>query len=305
MSKMQIDFIKCEYGVSYGGRLVEPFRYMGRIVSDRFQAEKIEFSFPKIEIQMTSLLPDEKDDKRIDWYNKLPIYYRRKNMVQVILPVAKKEENLTDVFHLIDEVFDILTSKKKKDDTFDTEKVKTSLLRLKKELQTTDLWELNHKYKVLLRQEHIEKVRQDRVIREQANDEKKSLIYDLRFYYQLPNVEEYGYFSPYDNQFCEKIFEKLRQKKFRLPNYTHLYIVVSDSFENALCRAVRSEKWHIYGVAVLENHTDYATKNEIEKQRIVFDLIKQGLNDIAKIDKLDSRTLNDVLDEVEQSVLWK
>ena len=303
---MEIDFVKCEYGGIYGGALIEPFRYMGRIISDKFISEKIEFSFQKIEIQLTFLLPEEKDEQRINWYNKLPIYYRRKNMVQVILPAAKKEENLTDVFYLINWVFDILASKKKKDDVFDTVKVKTTLSQLENELQATDLWELNHKYKLLLRQECIEKVRQDRIVREQANNEKKQLIYDLRFYYQLPDdVEKYRYFSPYENEFCYKILEKLRERKFRLPNYTHLYILVSDTFENALYRAVRTEKWHVYGIAVFENYAEYATKNEIEKQRIVFDLIKQGLNDIAKSDKLDSKTLNEVLDEAEQSIFEK
>jgi len=299
---MRINFVKCEYGGIYGGGLVEPFRYMGRIISNRFQSEKIDFSFQEIEIQLTFLLPEEKDEQRISWYNKLPLYYRRKNMVQVILPVAKQEENLTDVFHLINKAFNILASKKKKDDIFDVEKINATLSQVEKELQITDLWELNNKYHVLLRQELIEKVRQERVVREQSNDEKKRLIYDLRFYYELPDVEKYRYFSPYENDFCYKILEKLRERKFRLPNYTHLYIVVSDTFENALYRAIRTENWHIYGIAVLENYVDYATKNEIEKQQIVFDLIKQGLNDIVKIDRLDSKALNEVLDKVEQNI---
>jgi hypothetical protein len=298
---MKIHFIKSEYG-TYGGGLVEPFRYLYRVVSDRFQAESIKFSFEEIEIQLALLLPKIKKEEYIKWYNKLPTYYRGKNMVRVILPVTERQKNLTDVFQLLYKSFDILALKKKKDDIFDTEKIKTTLSQLEKELQATDLWELNRKYELLLRQEFIEKVRQDRVIREQANDEKKRLIHDLRFYYKLPDVEKYGYFSPYDNEFCYKILENLRERKFRLPNYTHLYILVSDTFENALYRAVRGYNWHVYGIAVLENYADYAKKKEVEKQRIVFELIKQGLSDIAKIDKLDSKTLNEVLDEVEQSI---
>ena len=138
------------------------------------------------------------------------------------------------------------------------------------------------------------------MIREQANEEKKRLIYDLRFYYHFYNIERF-YFAPYDSRFCDKILEKLRQRKFRLPHYTHL-ISVSDTFENALYYAARAANWHVYGIAVLENYADYAAKKETEKKQIVFNLIKQGLYGIAKIDKLDIETLDEVLEEGEQDV---
>ncbi|MDR2905896.1 MAG: hypothetical protein LBU73_08080 [Helicobacteraceae bacterium] len=299
MQNMWIHFNKSSYG-SYGGGLNEPFRYFGRILSDKFQTENIEFPYGEIEICLTFLSPKD-DQKHIDWFNKLPYYYRGKTMVRVVLPMVEEEKNLTDVFQLIYKAFDIIISKKKKSDIYDAEKLKSTLILLEKELQTTDLRELNSKYENLLRQEAIERHIRERIIREQTNDEKKRLIYDLRFYYSLPNTEKL-YFSPYDNRFCGRILEKLREKKFRLPNYTHLYIIVSDAFENALYEAVRAENWFVYGIAVLENYADYPAKEEIEKQRIVFDLIKQGLYDIAKIDKLDIKILNEALDEVEQKL---
>jgi len=299
MQNMWIHFSKSSYG-SYGGGLNEPFCYFGRVLSDKFQTENIEFPYGEIEICLTFLSPKD-DQKRIDWFNKLPHYYRGKTMVRVALPMVEEEKNLTDVFQIIYKAFDIIIAKKKKDDIFDTEKLKSTLIQLEKELQSTDLWELNSRYENLLRQEAIEKRRQERIIRKQSNDEKKKLIYDLRFYYSLPNTEKL-YFSPYDNRFCDRILEKLREKKFRLPNYTHLYIEVSDTFENALYHAARAENWFVYGIAVLENYAGYPKKEEIEKQRIVFDLIKQGLYDIAKIDKLDTKILNEALDEVEQKL---
>ena len=300
---MNIHFAKSEYG-SYGGGLNEPFRYFGRILSDRFQAEGIGFSFEEMEIQLAFLSPKVKKEEYINWYNKLPGYYRGKKMVRVTLPVAEKEKTLTDVFRLIHHAFDILASRKKKDDIFDTEKIKSTLIQLEKELQEVDLWELNQKYENLLRHEAIEKRLGERVAREQAGDEKTRLIYDLRFYYHFENVGNL-YFSPYDNRFCSRILEKLRERKFRLPHYTHLYIMVSDSFENALYHAVRAENWFVYGIAVLENYAGYAVSKEIEKKRIVFDLIRQGLNDIARTDKLDIGLLNDVLDEVEQGIFME
>lgn len=300
-TKLDIHFSFSKYG-TYGFGLDEPFRYMGRIISDKFQAEKITFPYKEIEIQRAYFSPKEKkNEKYVDWYNKLPAYYRGKNMVRVTLPVEKKEKDLANLFELIYKAFDIIISKKKKTDIWDTEKIKPALNQLEKELQEADLWEINHTYKMLFKQEAIAKSLEERTIREQTNDEKKRLIYDLRFYYHIEGVNKL-YFSPYDNSFCEQIFEKLRERKFRLPGYTHLYIMVSDSFENALYHASRLENWFVYGIAVLENYADYPAKTEAEKQRVVFGLIKQGLNDIAKIDKLDTQTLNEVLDEVEQTI---
>lgn len=300
---MWINFTRTIYGTSYGGGLEEPFQYMGRIISDRFQNKKIEFPYQEIEINL-GFLSSHKNEKALEWYNKLPIYYRGKNMVRITLPMIKKEKSLADVFLLIHKAFDIITAKKKKDDVFDADKIKETLLQLEKELQITDMWELSNKYKNLLRQETIDRIIKERNIREQTNDEKKRLIYDLRFMYNFENIEKL-YFSPYSEQFCNRILNKLRERKFKLPNYTHLYIQVSDSFENALCHAIRIENWFVYGIAVLKNYTDYALVKEVEKKRIVFDLLKQGLHDIAKIDKLDSQTLNEVLDEVEQDIFKK
>lgn len=286
---------------SYGGGLNEPFRYFGRLLSDKFQTENIVFPLGEIEICLTSPPSKKDNEKRKEWFEKLPHYYRGKTMIRVTLPMAEQEKNLTDVLEVINQAFEIIITKKKKDDRYDPQRLKAVLSELEKELQETDLRELNNKYENLLKQEAIDKRLQERIIREQSNEEKNKLIYDLRFMYYLPNVDKL-YFSPYENRFCERILEKLREKKFRLPNYTHLYVMVSDTFENSLYHAVRAENWFVYGIAVLENFADYPVKQEIEKQRIVFDLIKQGLNDIAKIDKLDTKTLNEALDDVEQKI---
>lgn len=301
---MWIHFSKSNYG-SYGGGLNEPFLYFGRIISDRLKEKNIEFPFEEIEIQLATFSQKgKKNEEYTEWYKKLPYYYRGKKMLRVTLPVEKEEDNLTEVFMLIHKAFETIISKKKKDDNYDSNKLKSTLLQLEEELKVTDLWQLNSRYENILRQEAIEKRLQERAIREKANDEKKKLVSDLRFDYRFTNIEKL-YFAPYANRFCNKILEKLREKKFRLPNYTHLYIMVSDSFENALYHSVRVDNWFVYGVAILENYVDYATMKEVDKKRIVFDLIKQGLNDIAKIDKLDSKTLNDVLEEVEHDIFKK
>lgn len=63
--------------------------------------------------------------------------------------------------------------------------------------------------------------------------------------------------------------------------------------------AVRYEQWYIYGIATLDNYTEYLNLTDRQKAKIVFNIIKMGLNDVAKIDKLDTHTLNKVLDKVE------
>jgi hypothetical protein len=277
---------------------------MGRIISDKFQAEKIEFPYEEIEIGLVFLPPEEKNEKYREWYNKLPYYYRGKNMVRVSLSVLEKEKTLADVFKFIYGAFDVIISKKKKGDAFDTEKLKSTLENLEKELESADLWELDAIYENIWRQETIEANRQDRITREQSAIEKKKLIYDLRFMYSLPNTG-LRYFSPYETRFCDRILDKLRAKKFRLPGYTHLYIQVSDSFENALFHATRPLNWFVYGIAVFENYTDYPTMREVDKKRVVFDLIKQGLNDIAAVDKLDTKILDEALDEAEHEIFKK
>ncbi|WP_162789373.1 hypothetical protein [Flavobacterium fluviale] len=69
---MQINFIKSGYG-TYGGSLTEPFRYFGRIISDRFKEQGIEFPFKEIEIILALFSNKPKGkDKEIynDWFNK-------------------------------------------------------------------------------------------------------------------------------------------------------------------------------------------------------------------------------------------
>lgn len=281
-----------------GGTLNEPFIYFGRIIADRFKAEDIQFPYGEIDICLT-LPPIDENKQRKVWFNKLPHYYRGKTMIRISLPIIEQEQNLQDVFKFIHKAFDIIISKKKKGDSYDTNKLQNALCELERELQETDLWELHNKNKKLINQETIEKHKQERNTRKQSNLENKRLIRDLRLMYSFPDVE-LKYFSPYENIFCDNVLQKLRDRKFKLPNYDHLYIQVSDTFDNALLRSIRAEKWFVYGIAVLENYNEYPKKQEVEKKRIVFDLLKQGLMDIAIIDKLDVEILNEVLDEEEK-----
>lgn len=78
-----------------------------------------------------------------------------------------------------------------------------------------------------------------------------------------------------------------------------------NKIKNALFQATRPLNWFVYGIAVFENYTDYPTMREVDKKRIVFDLIKQGLHDIAEVDKLDTEILDEVLDEAKYEIFKK
>ena len=302
--EMQIYVSHTTYN-SYGGGFDKPLTYLNSIISDRFQAENIEFPYREIEIFFAYLSHKVKDARYIEWYSKLPYYHRGKNAVKITLPVPAKPSTLIDIFAHLNKAFDILISKKKKTDTFDSEKVKATLLKLEKDLQSADLYEIHTNYEAAYRQNRIEKVRQNRAAREQSETEKKQLIRDLRFYTGFSGRER-PYLDPSDQLLCNDIsngiLEKLRENKFRLPGYTHLYIMASDSFENALYESLKLESWHEYGIAVLQDYTNFTLKKEHEKKRIIFDLIKQGLYDIAKIDKLDIDILNEALNEAESKL---
>jgi len=142
---MQISFIKSGFN-SYGGTFNEPFRYFGRIISDRFKKEEIEFTFKEIEIILSVFSNKQKQKENEaynEWYNKLPRYFRSKNKVIVTLPILETEKTLEDVFKSIYLAFEIIISKKKKDDIYDQDKIKQILSLLEAELNKTDLWELN------------------------------------------------------------------------------------------------------------------------------------------------------------------
>jgi len=300
---MYIYFRKSGYG-TYGGSLDEPFEYFGRIISDRLEKEEVEFPFEEIEVELAlfSIKPKGKDKEVYnDWFNKLPNYYRGRNMIRITLPIFKNEKTLEDIFQLVYKAFEILFIKKKKDDFYDTEKIKQILLLLESELQNTDLYKLNKQYDLLLFEEALARRIEERTERKNRTIENKKAIRDIRFYYHFEDIGKL-YFSPYNYNLCKKILIKLREKKFNLPDYTHLYIQVSDSFENTLYQTTRYEDWYVCGVAVLKDYKDFPKKNEEEKNRIVFNLIKEGLLDIARIDKLDLETLNHVLDEVESEI---
>lgn len=298
---MRIILSESSYG-TYAAGFSAPFTYIGRILSETLD-ETVKFPVKEIEIERCHFKSNLQDDKTyMEWFNKLPYYRRGKNFIHVYLPNTDEQVKLETVLRNIEDAFSIILSKKKKDDTYDSIKVQSALMKLKCFLLNNDIQAIHRQYEQLVTKERLKDRMQERETRGKTEVKADRLIRDIRLYYRFAGIGKL-FFAPFDTFLTEEILSELRKNKFRLPKYTHLYIMVSDTFDNALLEAVQYEAWHIWGIATLSNYTEYPDLNDRQKQKIVFDLICTGLNDIAEIDKLDRNMLNNVLDKIKSKYI--
>lgn len=298
---MRIILSESSYG-TYAAGLSAPFTYIGRILSETLD-ETVKFPVKEIEIERCHFKSNLQDDKTyMEWFSKLPYYRRGKNTIHVCLPNTDEPVKLETVLRNIEDAFSIILSKKKKDDTYDSVKVQSALMKLKCFLLNNDIQAIHRQYEQLVTKERLRDRMQERETRGKTEVKADRLIRDIRLYYRFAGIGKL-FFAPFDTFLTEEILSELRKNKFRLPKYTHLYIMVSDTFDNALLEAVQYEAWHIWGIATLSNYTEYPDLNDRQKQKIVFDLICTGLNDIAEIDKLDRNMLNNVLDKIKSKYI--
>lgn len=298
---MKITFKKQECG-STGGSLEKPLWYLGRIIEERFEKENIEFNVEEIEIVFSYKSEETESEIYKNWHKKLPVYYRGKNLARVHLAVSNREDNLDNVFEQVNTAFEILEIKKRKSESLSLDKIKSILNDQFIKLKETDLWALHKEYDELNKKENIAKRIEERVKREEESVISNRLIYDLRFHYFFPEVEKL-YFAPYDNEICQNLLERIRSKGFKLPNYTHLCVMVSNNLENALFKAVRGAQWFAYGISIYEDYDGFKILNDNQKRKTVFDLMKNGMLDAARIDKLDIKILNSVFKEFENEMI--
>lgn len=295
---MKIIISKSIYGKSYICGLSAPFTYIGYILSELL-GKIPQFPFSEIEIECCNFVYELKDDEGyMQWFRKLPLYRKRKDSVHIYLHKINDELKLNSILEDIEQAFNIILLKNKKNIGYDWNKVQGALINLQNILKNNDIWVIHKQYDSLVTQKQIEERKQEREVRNKSNQKANRLIQDLRLYYHFENVGKL-FFSPFDTLLCKEVLLQLRKNRFLLPQYSHLYIMVSNTFNNALSMAVRYEQWYIYGIATLDNYTEYPNLTDRQKAKIVFNIIKMGLNDVAKIDKLDTHTLNKVLDKVE------
>jgi hypothetical protein len=112
---------------------------------------------------------------------------------------------------------------------------------------------------------------------------------DLRVYftYKVPNTLFYLL------GFANSILRALQQKGFRCPGYSHIYISIGETKEEAIARAHELEDWYRFGIAVLPEA--WMKSKDEEKEKLVLKAIVSGLKDIAALDGLDTVAIDEAV----------
>lgn len=127
---MKIIISKSIYGKSYICGLSAPFTYIGYILSELLN--KIpQFPFSEIEIECCNFVYELKDDEGyMQWFRKLPLYRKRKDSVHIYLPKINDELKLNSILEDIEQAFNIILLKNKKNIGYDWNKVQGALINL-------------------------------------------------------------------------------------------------------------------------------------------------------------------------------
>ncbi|GAB2816982.1 hypothetical protein [Ferruginibacter profundus] len=143
-----------------------------------------------------------------------------------------------------------------------------------------------------LNADQIAIIEHSRQLRQLAATNATKLIRDIRisFTYQIPKE------LLYLNRYAEIVLQHLITKGLMCPVYDHLYITIANTREEALQNIVLAEDWHTSGIAVLPAAI-FLNADEETQQALVLTAIKDGLMDIAILDKLDTNTIASAIEE--------
>ncbi len=227
---------------------------------------------------------DLKDQNR--YSNRFEIESQYRNLSETSLGVILIDKYL--------EAGEIINSKLKKDDEFDFENFRTALLSIRSKISKDFLETADSEQTVKVKDETLDRAIKIRAERKSANKVKDKRVRDLRVYYNgFPDNVLY----PVDFQYIEIFRNLLRRSDLQCPRYHHLYIQASKTFEDGLRNSFSFEDWYVSGISVL-NYEAYLKGTEQEKEKIVIDLISDGLIDIATIDNLDVSIIKNLTEKV-------
>lgn len=318
---MKITFSSVSFKVE-GIGMKPPFTYFSAYLSEYLQAKTFSSTIEYILFIFAYPTPIPFRNKNIekeeymDWYSKLPLWRtaNKRTTATMTIPFPEflkylsgryNEEEMLEVLTVkLIEMFEVIGQKLRKGDVLEHKKIIEYIEEIRRNTTKEDLWEIERRYEAKNKAHTITLNREDREKPKNIEGANKVFIRDIKLYDHFDNINA-KLFSPYDAIICSKIVDLLKPYKFKCPGFTHIYISVSDSFDNALYHTTRAEKWFAYGVATLENPAEYAKKTVMEKKKIVFDLIKTGILDIAVPSKLDLDVLQQVLNEVEETYVNK
>lgn len=193
----------------------------------------------------------------------------------------------------------IVKSKLKKDDFFDFDAFKNILTLLKSQISSNFLEVENIKFSIKLKADTLKRAIDLRDERSKLDKVKDKRIRDFRVYdFDLGTKALY----PYAYQYCEIFLNILKKKNLLCPVYHHLYIQICKTMDVCLERSFTYNHWYINGLSIID-YDNYLAQSEAEKQETVFDLIVNGLRDIAHIDKLDDEIIESTIQEIKQKGL--
>lgn len=228
-----------------------------------------------------------------------------KDEYEHVFDIDSKYKNLTEtelaqtVIDKYLEAGEIINAKLKKEDVFDFETFKNVLYLLRQNISFEYLESASIEKKDELNAETIKRAIESREQRKQILKAKDKRIRDLRVYYiNLPLKALY----PFDYQYSEIFLNLLRKNGLTCPVYHHLYIRVGRTIEECLKSSFAIEDWYVNGLSVID-YDKYLNQSEVEKEQTVFNIIVNGLKDIADIDKLDSLILDKTIEEIKQKGL--
>jgi hypothetical protein len=131
-----------------------------------------------------------------------------------------------------------------------------------------------------------------RELRRQQYREPDTALQDIRVYftYSLPNTYFYLF------TFTQVILRILQKNRFLCPGYSHIYISIGETEEEAIARAYELEDWYRFGIAVMEKE-ELLNASDDELEALMLEKITDGLKDIAALDNLD-------IDKIEEAVQY-
>ena len=131
--------------------------------------------------------------------------------------------------------------------------------------------------------------------RKKKRQQPDTSLKDIRLYftYEVPNTYFYLF------NFIQVILRVLQQKNFLCPGYSHIYISIGETLEDAIARAYELEEWYHFGIAVLPKDKFFGCP-ENEREALILQAIENGLFDIADLDYLDKRLLEEAINQAKE-----
>lgn len=306
----------------YGGRFYGNLQFFSRFIENEINEKKIKTSFNELWISFYyprfNKVPQlgEVEFKFNNFYETLPksTFYRKNKKIEIALKTPEfskhfessdsnneKKKQVDDEVELAKYIIDkyleageIIKSKLKTGDEFDYENYTFVLQSLKEKIDQSFLISNNTIQSIKNHDEILNKAMSLRESRKKMNILGNQLIRDIRVYTSgLPKK----IFYPYDYQYLEIFLNLLQMNGLMCPIYHHLYIQVANNKEEALKSSIPMADWYTSGIASVDIN-EYQHANSHDKADIVFNLIIDGLRDIADIDKLDNSVIEKTIEQI-------